>query len=127
MTCKDCLHYQVCAEEGTYFTDEYIKGITVNNDVKSLCVRFANRKDYTKVKHGHWIGKLFDWGSEEEYPILEKSHYLVCSKCGHKHFLYIYDFFGRLHKCSTSDVPIIIPNGCPNCLAKMDEGKKNEL
>lgn len=77
--------------------------------------------DVEEVKHGYWKGKQFDW--DGDYPILEESHYLVCNECGYKHFLYIYDFFGKLHKCSTSDIPIIIPNGCPNCLAKMDGGK----
>ena len=109
---------------------ELLKGIediygreTTYGIIKDL-IKSTPTADVEEVKHGYWTGRSFDWGSEEEYPIMEKSHYLVCSECGHKHFLYIYDFFGRLHKCSTSDVPIIIPNGCPNCLAKMDGGKE---
>lgn len=49
MTCKDCVHYQVCAENGIYFTDDYIKGITIHNDVRSLCQRFKNIKNFVEV------------------------------------------------------------------------------
>ena len=118
-TCKDCIHYDACLDNQTVGEFEFVTNVNYE-DMKEWCGSFKNKADFVEVKHGEWTGRSFDWGSEEEYPILEKSHYLVCSECGHKHFLYIYDFFGRLHKCSTSDVPIIIPNGCPNCLAKMD-------
>lgn len=53
MTCKNCLHYEVYAEDGLYFTDEYIKGITTNNDVRSLCSRFKDKNDYIKAKMEH--------------------------------------------------------------------------
>ena len=90
MTCKECLHYQVCAENGIYFTDQYIKGITITNDVRSLCHYFKNRTDYVKVKHGHWEkgGVWGDTGSvayrctacgETTY---DGDYFIYCPKCG---------------------------------------------
>lgn len=73
-----------------------------------------------EVKHGRWIGRLFDWGNEDEYPVLEKSNYLECSECGHRYYLCVQDFFGHLHKVPTGRSQNIIPNGCPSCLTKMD-------
>lgn len=49
MTCKDCIHYVVCAEEGIYFTDKYIKGATISNDVRTLCHWFKNKTDIVEV------------------------------------------------------------------------------
>ena len=52
MTCKECLHYQVCAENGIYFTDEYINERkdgkeTVFNMVTSMfgCMYLSGRID----------------------------------------------------------------------------------
>ena len=45
MTCKDCIHYDVCD----------IPSIT--NDINNAkdCGKFKNKADYAEVKHGKWI------------------------------------------------------------------------
>lgn len=92
MTCKECLHYQVCAENGIHYTDEYIKGITTANDVKSLCVRFKNKADYRKVKCAHWekVGIWGDTGSVQyrctvcNETTFDTEYFMYCPKCGAK-------------------------------------------
>ncbi len=46
MTCKDCVHYEVCE------THERVNRIKAN-----LCGLFKNKADYAEVKHGKWIKK----------------------------------------------------------------------
>ena len=113
--CEKCVSYDMCNYEYEHCDTDAVLTFFPNN---TDCPWFKDRSSYKEIRRGRWTGKQFNW--DGDYPILEKSHYLKCSECGCKHFLYIYDFWGRLHKCSTSDIPIIIPNFCPNCGAKMN-------
>ena len=112
MTCKDCVCYEKCKSSRLDFAE--------SANPTHICKYFKNKTDVVEVKHGRWIGRLYDWGNEDEYPVLEKSNYLECSVCGYRHYLCIQDFFGHLHKVPVSHSQNIIPNGCPNCLARMN-------
>ena len=48
MTCKDCIHYNVCQ----YHIDEETK-MTVNE-----CGNFINTADVVGVKHGQWLPQI---------------------------------------------------------------------
>ena len=60
MTCKDCVHYQMCYLIEHYGADE---------DKACVCKDFKNKSDYAEVKHGEWLQDF-----DEDY---------YCSKCGH--------------------------------------------
>lgn len=60
MTCKDCIHYDVC-QYGPLFNCEG-------------CFDFINKADVQEVKHGKWL--LVDGVIETFYK---------CSLCGFKH------------------------------------------
>ena len=53
MTCKDCIHYQMCHSV----------------DVNAPCVAFKNKADFVEVVHGEWIMDDF-------------THQPHCSVCG---------------------------------------------
>ena len=73
---------------------------------------------YRKVEQGEWIGMRYDFS--DDFPILEKSHYLKCNKCGHLHAICIYDpFTNKTRLVKVFDENIEIPSNCPNCGAKM--------
>lgn len=76
MTCKDCLHVEVCA---------YIKP-----DLP-ICSDFADRSKYVVRKNGEW--KLVEFQSSP----LDTDQALVCSCCG---FAHQYDaWFNRCPNC----------------------------
>lgn len=59
MTCKDCVHYNVCGyhiDEETFMTTEE-------------CSHFKNKADFVDVKHGVWVRQK---GRPEA----------ICSECG---------------------------------------------
>lgn len=99
MTCKDCVHYNVCGyhiDEETFMTTEE-------------CSHFKNKADFVEVKHGHWIEndyRTFD-GFE---TVVHPNEALKCSNCNH-------NFKKELLWCK---------NYCPNCGADMrKEGADN--
>ena len=62
MTCKDCVHYNVCGyhiDEETFMTTEE-------------CSRFKNKADFVEVKHGEWY--------VDDFPKQGKK-FIVCSEC----------------------------------------------
>ena len=63
MTCKDCVHCNVCGyhiDEETFMTTEE-------------CSHFKNKVDFVEVKHGEW----------EKYRVTD-GHVYVCSLCGYR-------------------------------------------
>ena len=61
MTCKDCVHYNVCGyhiDEETFMTTEE-------------CSHFKNKADFVEVKHGEW-------------RICCDGYYPYCSNCGYE-------------------------------------------
>ena len=70
MTCKDCLHYDVCEEL------EQKNGIP--KTFACQCAFFKDKSDYAEVVHGEWI---YDYSGEcvpgTDAPLCQK-----CSECG---------------------------------------------
>ncbi len=80
MTCKDCIHINVCK---AYEPEE----------PECICNHFKNKADYAEVKHGKWRECFEDWrkqisGDEcsvcgfQHYGGI--SHYHYCPNCGAK-------------------------------------------
>ena len=92
MTCKDCVHYEVCKE---YLIEcaEYGEAERTLNP----CAKFKNKADFVEVKHGYW--HLLDECANEG---------VYCSVCNKK--VYKTDYANQKIKSSY----------CPNCGAKMD-------
>lgn len=68
MTCKDCVHCDVCKE---------IESLPQRKDfvwyrAESGCPHFKNKTDFVEVKHGEWIKK-----ERKYYPSY------ICSVCGY--------------------------------------------
>lgn len=54
MTCKDCLHFEVC-DSGRHI-GEHIDGDGIYSDsVEKECTTFKNKTDFVKVKRGEWL------------------------------------------------------------------------
>ena len=91
MTCKDCVHYEVC----------YCGGYCVWNNIEQTqedhCPYIKNKADFVEVKHGYW--HLLDECANEG---------VYCSVCNKK--VYKTDYANQKIKSSY----------CPNCGAKMD-------
>lgn len=48
MTCKDCIHYNICLDNG----DDAAKQNAPNAEKE--CDDFKNKSEYVKVNHGKW-------------------------------------------------------------------------
>ena len=75
MTCKDCIHYDVCEITLTdeSFTDDTPQELRDIFYPKG-CKHFRNKADYAEVKHGKWIVKEFG---------LTHCKTVSCSICGY--------------------------------------------
>lgn len=115
MTCKDCIHYEIC----TF-------GSIINKNMEKDCKRFKNKADVVEVKYGEWIEDgYFDipcscsyCGSEAPYKVIS---------CQDKYDFNYYDelvFVGTEIKKEYIQTPY-----CPICGAKMKkrEGTKTAL
>jgi hypothetical protein len=97
MTCKDCVHYDVCFD---YTHLKYSKNLPDNRE--DVCDHFKNKADFVEVKHGRWE-RCIDW----EYDF-------CCSECGD---------LAILGEYNNHDV---LTDYCPNCGADMrQEGAEN--
>ena len=95
MTCKDCVHYDVCKkhynEENSALPDLFDLWLR-----PEICSDFKNKADFVEVRHGHWIknGKPHDYditcslcGDVNEYGLEneeELNYYRYCANCGAK-------------------------------------------
>ena len=100
MTCKDCVHYEVCQnkafEEAKLSVIAETVIVTIKNRI--VCKFFKNKADFVEVKHGEW----------KKYRVTE-GHIFVCSLCGYRTLV---DFEGEF----------LYHNYCPRCGADMRKG-----
>lgn len=68
MTCKDCIHYEVCIDYTTLKESDFAQNF---NETEKLCDHFKNKADFVEVRHGEWV--------EGDYGETIK---LACSSCG---------------------------------------------
>ena len=76
MTCKDCIHHNLCFDNGTLFL-RYAKGVDMENvETKCPFKKFKSKSDYAEVKHGKWKEM-----AEYEHGGIKKL-FFVCPLCG---------------------------------------------
>ena len=99
MTCKDCVHYEVCQnimfEEAKLSVKAETVIVTIKNRI--VCKFFKNKADFVEVKHGEWARQK---GRPEA----------ICSECGREVAYQIIDNKWRFE------------NFCPHCGADMRKG-----
>ena len=98
MTCKDCIHNEVC----------HMREIcnNIEEQVKELgCMDFIARADVQEIKHGEWI----------KMDIIPDNVDYYCSKC--RNFIDI-----ATGRETPTDRDFVY---CPYCGAKMDGGNNN--
>ena len=94
MTCKDCVHYEVCnrVEKQIVFTGSSFEKV-INSLIK-CCRHFKNKADFVEVKHGYWrdteygtcsvcnrsISEIYDADSSMAYGVLDEL--TACPYCG---------------------------------------------
>lgn len=95
MSCKDCLHYEVCAYR--------VKGLFT-------CEKFKDKTKWAEQKHGRWI-------YNSQYTGKNKDMY-ICSECGNYYSLRKNraDFKGM----NNDELMMKHVICCPRCGAKMD-------
>ena len=96
MTCKDCIHYDMCYLIEHYGADE---------DKACVCKDFKNKSDFAEVKHGKWRSEMreqCDWRGKKQNYYQPNS----CSVC---------------HEAVVERTPY-----CPYCGAKMEGAIHNE-
>lgn len=108
MTCKDCVHYEVCGYHITEETD-----MTINECPHE----FKNKADVEEVRHGEWVAydlpeddEGYGYGSGEEGGTV----WYRCSVCGE-------EALGKCYEDQWYSYPMRT-NYCPSCGAKMDGG-----
>ena len=92
MTCKDCLHYDVCV------IVEYSEATDEDYLTEFGCDYFEDRTNWVEQKHGRW---------EFHRPDSAGNRKPKCSVCGEYHLAWWSDYTHCKY--------------CPNCGAKMDE------
>lgn len=97
MTCKDCLHYELC-KRIDYELEYHNKSIKeAEEELPIKCRFFKNKSDFQEVKNGEWIA----------VPSSDMST-------------------GKAYKCSNCEkmrYGVRLPPYCQECGAKMDGGK----
>ncbi len=91
MTCKDCMHYEVCIRRQNSISLDPMKS-------GYKCPEFKNKADFAEVRRGKW-----------ERPVLINGHwYRRCTSC-------LYDSAHGAY-----DNKEFTPAFCSNCGAKME-------
>ena len=102
MTCKDCIHNEVCHMREIYNN--------IEEQIKELgCMDFIARADVQEIKHGKWI--------ETQEPLGWRD--VDCAECSVCHESWIID------EDSSIDDYECMWHYCPHCGAKMDGGNNN--
>lgn len=76
MTCKDCVHYEMCEE----IENMPLRRSFVWYSFHSGCPHFKNKADFVEVKRGRWIEK--EKGYTTNLGGKGKTPYRECSICG---------------------------------------------
>lgn len=103
MTCKDCLHYELCFD---YTHLKHSKNLPDNRE--DVCEHFKNKANFVELKQGEWIKSI-----HKETPIIkdgrlfEKEHEVFCCSV-----------------CGVKIVGLRNMSFCPFCGAKMDGERK---
>lgn len=74
MTCKDCLHYEVCIRRQNSISLDPMKS-------GFKCPEFKNKADFAEVKHGYWIRHIDD--------IFPANSTLECSMCHEEECIFL--------------------------------------
>ena len=100
MTCKDCIHYEVCREyDRAFWGHTSNKHSDLINAKPEDCPYFKDRSRFVELSHAEWVEDEDMYGD----PIYR------CSNCN-EHFV--------LEEGTPTDNCY---SYCPNCGAKMDE------
>lgn len=86
MTCKDCIHHDLCFDNGTLFLN-YAKGkVKENAEIYCPFKHFKNKADYEEVKHGRWKGAgLGDYECTACWEVYSGGNrFKRCPNCGAK-------------------------------------------
>ena len=108
MTCKDCLHGELCMgrTDTIYFNKTEYQDL---DNVEKFCEDFKNKADFVEIKYGKWIWDInaIDWGIGG----------WVCSEC--------HTVNSNIPQKPTYR-PLLWAGSkfCPNCGANMNGGKK---
>ena len=92
MTCKDCIHEEICIAENPLVKTNY-------------CYKFRNKAEYAEVVYAEWVDK---------YDNKYYNHLYVCSNCGGKA---LYGFYQN--ELDQTKEQQILSTGCPHCCARM--------
>lgn len=99
MTCKDCIHYDICATFNTNIPELY-------EGIERGCEGFQNKVDIQEVKRGKWIFK----------GVHVSGFAFKCSICGR--YMFAYE-----EQCKTAEDLIKNFPFC-HCGARMDGDKR---
>ena len=66
MTCKDCVHYEVC------YCGGYCIWSNIEQTEEDHCPYIKNKADFVEVKHGEWF--------VDDFPKQGKK-FIICSEC----------------------------------------------
>ena len=82
MTCKDCMHYEVCIRRQNSISLDPMK-------CGYKCPEFKNKADFAEVRRGEWIKNKPNPEAMKAFhemgigkAMSEKSIYFTCSCCG---------------------------------------------
>ena len=51
MTCKNCIHFDVC---DSWYKQVEAEGLVVGEMSQEICNQFKNKEDFQETKHGEW-------------------------------------------------------------------------
>lgn len=85
MTCKDCVHYEVC------YCGGYCIWSNIEQTEEDHCPYIKNKADFVEVKHGEWrnvymsspssfVGTCSECKRSSDMPPPEQARY--CPRCG---------------------------------------------
>ena len=77
--CKDCFHFQICAN--VLKNQLYIREKMLHEE-NPKCEHRISVADVQEVKHGHWVHQEYWLYSSTNKPIKKLRNIFICSNCG---------------------------------------------